>query len=41
VQFLDRKGTDINVGSVGQEQRQKQTTQMGQEVEFNEDDIPF
>jgi single-strand DNA-binding protein len=33
VQFLDRKGTDINVGS--------KTEGIGQEVEFSEDDIPF
>ncbi len=33
VQFLDRKGADINVGS--------KTEGIGQEVEFSEDDIPF
>jgi len=32
VRFLDRRGTDTNVGS---------KTEMGHEVEFNEDDIPF
>ena len=32
VRFLDKRGTDTNVGS---------KTEMGHEVEFNEDDIPF